>query len=482
MAIKKQHIADAAGTGGIQLVREQPMDHPIGECRDGGPGEVLAAWFRAQMKVAEHERLALCSLPSYLVVPFRTWLRGHRQDIVACSHNATDVSGTTLVESTTVVKLPNGDYAASSPYVHARVYYVRICQDKVDWSDLCAKALEFTISCLETLPAYRPEVCHKSALDGLVLPDGLLEDIVADSRQFLAGSDQYDALKLPWKRGYMFIGPPGNGKTYMARALAEYWGLAIVDLSSCVRSDGSVNLGTSLDEMRAHLLSRVSGKLTDNLDVFGRHNSDNDDDDGKEAVISNFAADMLDGQTVIGRNLRDRVSQLLSAHPAPTVYVLEDIDKFVVFQAGANKRHQDAGEVPLHMLLKALDGVHSVSSAIIIATTNYSNELSEALINRPGRFDRIWQFPLPTQEALVKYLAMHGMTCTGMSLEEVAAGLDGLSMAFAEELVKSLRMMHRRLEFSKEEVIGVLSRIKKHHELVGANFEKPIRGFAGTDK
>ena len=136
-----------------------------------------------------------------------------------------------------------------------------------------------------------------------------------------------------------------------------------------------------------------------------------------------------------------------------------------------------AGQVSLHSLLKSLDGVNEISSAVIVATTNYANELSEALVNRPGRFDRVWEFPKPDRESIVKFLKLHKLQCKDMTVRDVAARLAGLNLAFAEELVKSLRMKYRRTEFTKDEVVAVLDRIQKHEKLMSSKFDKPIKGF-----
>lgn len=55
--------------------------------------------------------------------------------------------------------------------------------------------------------------------DDLVLPGTLARDIRADARRFFERKAFYESHRLPWKRGLLFIGPPGNGKTHSVRAL-----------------------------------------------------------------------------------------------------------------------------------------------------------------------------------------------------------------------------------------------------------------------
>ena len=60
--------------------------------------------------------------------------------------------------------------------------------------------------------------------DNLVLRGPLKDDILSDVTRFFASRETYDTYGLPWKRGVLFAGPPGNGKTHAVKALVNTLG------------------------------------------------------------------------------------------------------------------------------------------------------------------------------------------------------------------------------------------------------------------
>jgi len=63
------------------------------------------------------------------------------------------------------------------------------------------------------------QAIKSATFDNLVLHGTLKQDIQDDLANFLASRHTYEAYGVPWKRGILFIGAPGNGKTHTVKAL-----------------------------------------------------------------------------------------------------------------------------------------------------------------------------------------------------------------------------------------------------------------------
>jgi ATPase family protein associated with various cellular activities (AAA) len=69
------------------------------------------------------------------------------------------------------------------------------------------------------------ESIQGSTADNLILKDGLKQSIFDDFQKFFESKDVYKRYGIPWKRGVLFLGPPGNGKSHAVKALINQFNL-----------------------------------------------------------------------------------------------------------------------------------------------------------------------------------------------------------------------------------------------------------------
>ncbi|MCA9667969.1 MAG: AAA family ATPase [Myxococcales bacterium] len=69
-------------------------------------------------------------------------------------------------------------------------------------------------------------------LDDLVLPGALRESMRDDLLAFVAARDRYARYGVPWKRGVLLSGPPGNGKTMCVKGISNALGLPCLYVKS----------------------------------------------------------------------------------------------------------------------------------------------------------------------------------------------------------------------------------------------------------
>ena len=180
----------------------------------------------------------------------------------------------------------------------------------------------------------------KRRLETIILPKEQKKRIIGDLEWFFANCDIYKRIGIACTRGYLFHGPPGTGKTTLARALAGYFHRDLYLLSlGDVGSDG--NLLQLINEVE-----KGSFIVFEDVDVVGAVTSrgeDKDEKHGKRATVS--------------------------------------LDK----------------GVSLGGLLQALDGVNAGSEHVVIMTTNRP-ELLDPALKRAGRLDVQEQLDLLPRE------------------------------------------------------------------------------------
>ena len=87
------------------------------------------------------------------------------------------------------------------------------------------------------------------ALDSVILPEGLSEQLVQDIQTFKDSEDWYTKRGIPYRLGCLFYGPPGNGKTSAVIALASHFDMDIGRLSIKSTEMSDDDLGEALSNV-----------------------------------------------------------------------------------------------------------------------------------------------------------------------------------------------------------------------------------------
>jgi len=91
-----------------------------------------------------------------------------------------------------------------------------------------------------------------STFDNLVLHATLKQSLRDDIEQFFAARSIYEAYNIPWKRGMLLVGPPGNGKTHAVKAIINTLGqpcLYVKSIKAEYKTDED-NIGAIFDRAR----------------------------------------------------------------------------------------------------------------------------------------------------------------------------------------------------------------------------------------
>jgi len=170
---------------------------------------------------------------------------------------------------------------------------------------------------------------------------------VAEVVDFLKRPERYTRAGAVGPRGVLMVGPPGSGKTLMARAVAGEAEVPFLALT-----------GSSFVEMFVGV--------------------------GAKRVRDLFA------------DARKR---------APSIVFIDEIDA-IGQRRGGSIVSNDEREQTLNQLLSEMDGFDPSTGVVIMAATNRPEVLDPALL-RPGRFDRQVEIPLPNQAERTAILAVH---------------------------------------------------------------------------
>ncbi len=122
---------------------------------------------------------------------------------------------------------------------------------------------------------------------------------------------------------------------------------------------------------------------------------------------------------------------------APAIIFIDEIDAIGARRADMGTSGDREVQRTLLQLLAELDGFEPLSNVKVIAATNRIDLLDPALL-RPGRFDRIIEVPLPNYQArveILRVLTRKVRISSDVDLEEIARLTEGMSGADLKAVV-----------------------------------------------
>ena len=217
--------------------------------------------------------------------------------------------------------------------------------------------------------------------DGIRFADVAGEDEakenLAEIVDYLHNPKKYTDVGASMPKGVLLVGPPGTGKTMLAKAVAGEAGVPFFSMSGSEFVEMFVGMGAS--------------------------------------------------------KVRDLFKQ--AKEKAPCIVFIDEIDAIGQKRnSGSGIGGNDEREQTLNQLLTEMDGFESNNGVIILAATNRPESLDPAL-TRPGRFDRRVPVELPDlagREAILKVHARKIKTAADVdfhTIARMAAGTSGAELA-----------------------------------------------------
>lgn len=218
-----------------------------------------------------------------------------------------------------------------------------------------------------TMVAKRPS----RPMDTVVLDHAQKNRILTDINEYLHPSTPrwYANRGIPYRRGYLFAGAPGTGKSSLAWAIAGVFGLDIYCISLVEPTLTEEDLGILFTS-----LPRRCVVLLEDIDSAGLVRRQEIEDVGK--------AKSKDDE-------KEETTARIGTEIAKAIKAVQDKSE----KSKSNEKNQG---ITLSGLLNAIDGVASHEGRVLIMTTNFPEKLDDALI-RPGRIDLRVDFTLATR-------------------------------------------------------------------------------------
>ena len=138
---------------------------------------------------------------------------------------------------------------------------------------------------------------------------------------------------------------------------------------------------------------------------------------------------------------------------APSIVFFDEIDSLVP-RRGSGYGDSGVTDRVISQLLTEIDGITALQDVVVIAATNRPDMVDPAVL-RPGRFDRLIYVPEPSEEARLQILNIHskGMPLTkDVNLQELAQLTKGYSGADIESVCREAALYALRKDISAKEV------------------------------
>ena len=232
---------------------------------------------------------------------------------------------------------------------------------------------------------YRPEQIDVG-LDDVRGIDAIVDEVVRTLNTFMGYARFRDQLGGTPRRGLLFEGLPGTGKTHLAKALAREAGVPFLFVSAT--SFQSMWYGATARKIRAYFRAlrkaarREGGAIgfIEEIDAIATARG------GMNATPSGSAALRVDG-SMMSEGTGGVVNELLIQ--------MQSFDTPPWYESVRNKLTDAVNAyLPTHRQLRRRPSVYN--NVLLIAATNRADRLDPAML-RPGRFDRRLTFEPPAR-------------------------------------------------------------------------------------
>jgi len=254
-----------------------------------------------------------------------------------------------------------------------------------------------TLAVMEILPSSKdPIVSGMEIIKAPNVPYSLVGGLEAQMIEIketvelpLKNPEVFEKVGIEPPNGVLFYGPPGCGKTLLAKAVAT--------------------------ETKATFVKVVASEFVKKY--IG---------EGAKLVREVFK---------MGRD------------KAPSIIFIDEIDAIGAKRTDSSISGDREVQRTLMQLLSELDGFDARGNVKVIAATNRIDILDEALL-RPGRFDRKIEVPLPTYGGRIDILKIHAakMNIKDVNIKEIARNTEGVSGAALKTICMEAGMFAIREE------------------------------------